>query len=269
MRKFLEWIVKNPLPTITIGGLLLYGVVRLAYALFYEPLGVTPEDVGLGYQQTLAQSALAVFLITMLVGIALAVAAATYWVSFFFYYRTAIRMLYRPGQAGGKGMTAKQRIRILEQKELSTESEKEKKALERQIRANRYLDALESRGRSRSPVMLAFSFVVAFVLASILLITRAHDAASSAKRGRPVRGDHIFGVPFLGIRAERADVVALRGAQSAQRLGLTPNHCLLYLGQSSGTTFLYAFEPSSGRGTTLRVPSSEVQVSTSGTRDAC
>lgn len=38
-------------------GLLLYAVLRIAYSSFYAPLGITPDDLGLGYVDLLAQSA--------------------------------------------------------------------------------------------------------------------------------------------------------------------------------------------------------------------
>jgi hypothetical protein len=54
-----RWIFTNPLPTITL-GLLLYGMLRLAYTTFYDEFGVTPEQVGLTYAETLSRSAVLV-----------------------------------------------------------------------------------------------------------------------------------------------------------------------------------------------------------------
>jgi hypothetical protein len=38
------------------GGLILYGALNLAYARFYDRLGLSPNDVGLGYASTLIRS---------------------------------------------------------------------------------------------------------------------------------------------------------------------------------------------------------------------
>jgi hypothetical protein len=44
-------------PVITIGGLVVYALLTLIYNQFYDALGVSPSDVGLGYTATLAGSA--------------------------------------------------------------------------------------------------------------------------------------------------------------------------------------------------------------------
>jgi hypothetical protein len=68
------WAIENPLSALTGLGLVLYGFLRLIYARFYSPLGVKPEEVGLGYAETLSQSvglllysAIMFFLILLLV----------------------------------------------------------------------------------------------------------------------------------------------------------------------------------------------------------
>ncbi len=51
------WIRQDPWVAITGGlGLVLYGVLRLAYSMFYANLGLRPEDVGFGYAEILSQS---------------------------------------------------------------------------------------------------------------------------------------------------------------------------------------------------------------------
>jgi hypothetical protein len=51
-------ITPRSLPEVlAVAGALTYGVTYLACALFYEPLGVEPADVGLSYADLLAQSA--------------------------------------------------------------------------------------------------------------------------------------------------------------------------------------------------------------------
>ena len=48
------WVARNAGVALTIGGVLLYSVLRLSAVMFYSRLGFTPEEVGLGYVETLA-----------------------------------------------------------------------------------------------------------------------------------------------------------------------------------------------------------------------
>jgi hypothetical protein len=56
---------------LSVGGILLFGALSIANSRFYERLGATPQDVGLGYANTLAQSIGFIFLalVPLLVGI--------------------------------------------------------------------------------------------------------------------------------------------------------------------------------------------------------
>src|SRR5712691_8046797 len=47
----------NPAVSLTLAGLLAYAAVRLTLGLFYGRLGLDPQDVGLGYTQSLEASA--------------------------------------------------------------------------------------------------------------------------------------------------------------------------------------------------------------------
>ncbi len=51
MRGWLSYIV----PVLTILGLAAYGLIGLAYDAFYGPLGISPDEVGINYVQTLAE----------------------------------------------------------------------------------------------------------------------------------------------------------------------------------------------------------------------
>ena len=50
------WVAENTLAALTIAGALLYGIVRFGLQLFYDEFGLAPEDVGLGYGETLARA---------------------------------------------------------------------------------------------------------------------------------------------------------------------------------------------------------------------
>lgn len=54
------------LPALSALGLLVYGLLRQLYAHFYGSLGASPEEVGLGYSETLALSGIAVLWVLVL-----------------------------------------------------------------------------------------------------------------------------------------------------------------------------------------------------------
>lgn len=63
------WVKDNVAVALTVGGLVLYVLLRLPYAVYYGRLGVDPEDVGLGYVETLARSTLAIALIVLVIAL--------------------------------------------------------------------------------------------------------------------------------------------------------------------------------------------------------
>lgn len=54
------------IPAASIIGLLVYGLLRQLYAHFYGTLGASPEEVGLGYGETLALSGMAILWVLVL-----------------------------------------------------------------------------------------------------------------------------------------------------------------------------------------------------------
>jgi hypothetical protein len=54
----LVWFLDHVTGTLTVAGLVVYGLVRLGIDAFYSRLGVTAEDVGLTYAATLSRAAL-------------------------------------------------------------------------------------------------------------------------------------------------------------------------------------------------------------------
>jgi hypothetical protein len=57
-------------------GLLLYALLRLAYSTFYQPLGVSPEELGFGYLDILAQAAVGFVVLVVVFAVLAAVTAA-------------------------------------------------------------------------------------------------------------------------------------------------------------------------------------------------
>ena len=60
------WLQSISIQTLTVLGLFVYGVLRLSSQLFYSRFGVSPEEVGLGYAEMIAQSAVGLLLVTIL-----------------------------------------------------------------------------------------------------------------------------------------------------------------------------------------------------------
>lgn len=79
-------------------GLVLYVFLRIPFAIFYEQLGTSPEEVGLGYAQLLAQS-------SVLVAVVAAVASSLTFYLLFGPFPTAFLTIgtsYRKWNGGGR-----------------------------------------------------------------------------------------------------------------------------------------------------------------------
>jgi hypothetical protein len=264
VKRFVTWLVANPVGALTVGGLAVYGVVRLSYALFYEPLGVTPEEVGLGYQQTLAESALAVVVILLILG----GAVATVLIFYATFLGLLLRFRWRVRPKSLRATTPvsiEDAIRILDEKLKKAPPDKKKgiesnlKSLFCLYRLKRSLGS-EEFPRTRSN-LIAFATLIAASVTCFALVADARNAGRAARRGDAVRGTKLAGaVPLLGVRAEPAEVSPLHGS-TRESLGLVAGvRCILYLGQSSGTAFFYVPPAKKRSGRTLRIPSSEVAI---------
>jgi hypothetical protein len=64
-----NWASNNVVPALTLAGIALYVVLRLPYSAYYGTLGATPEDVGLGYVEMLARSAVGVAALVVVAGL--------------------------------------------------------------------------------------------------------------------------------------------------------------------------------------------------------
>jgi hypothetical protein len=62
LRKIWTYVI----PAASVIGLLVYGMLRQLYATFYGSLGASPEEVGLGYSETLSLSGIAVLWIVVM-----------------------------------------------------------------------------------------------------------------------------------------------------------------------------------------------------------
>ncbi|MEU4426003.1 hypothetical protein AB0F81_35740 [Actinoplanes sp. NPDC024001] len=73
----LDWTVRYAVPLISVVGLALYGVLRLAYVLFYAQLRATPQEVGYGYVEILSSQLVGTIELVLVVTIVFLVIACT------------------------------------------------------------------------------------------------------------------------------------------------------------------------------------------------
>jgi hypothetical protein len=90
------------------------------------------------------------------------------------------------------------------------------------------------------------------VIGIFMLIEVAKSAAGDAKHGFSVHGESIFGVPFLGLRADRVSMGTARRINAA---GVNTRQ-----GEASGIVWFYAYDPKLKTGRTLRLPANNVVV---------
>lgn len=63
----LDWTIRYAVPASGLAAAVIYGVLRLSYALFYQPLRATPEEVGYGYVEILAGQLIGAVELTLVV----------------------------------------------------------------------------------------------------------------------------------------------------------------------------------------------------------
>jgi hypothetical protein len=67
----LDWITRYAVPLVGIVGAALYGVLRLAYLFFYLRLRASPDEVGYGYSQVLADELIGAIELVIIVALIL------------------------------------------------------------------------------------------------------------------------------------------------------------------------------------------------------
>jgi hypothetical protein len=69
----LERAIRRYLPLFSVLGVVLYGILRLAYVFFYLQVRTTPEEVGYGYSRVLSESVVGALELTLIVSLVFAV----------------------------------------------------------------------------------------------------------------------------------------------------------------------------------------------------
>jgi hypothetical protein len=256
------------LPAASLTGLLIYGLVRQLYAIFYGRLGATPEDVGLGYSEILSLSAAGV---CWIVAFELVVGAVAWG-----WYETQQRLVGILGrlpltQIGvgivgsvvsvGLGMLALAVELGARFPELSVSRVLFVAICVAAIVGLWVLTKVAEQAVStlpRTTRVLGTAGVLALgalVVGGAVLVTRTNNEAAQAFVGQEATPIELFGVQVLDLRAEPT-LVAWVSGDPPQAWKLLDNTCMLYLGDANGKVVLFA--PASKLVDTIRVPSSSV-----------
>ncbi len=262
--RFLKSLGESPLqyalPILTLCGLAVFGLLRQAYAVFYDRLGASPSELGFGYGETLALSAAGVAL-TILVALPFVIAlimlvcarrrshrlrlsgTQTTLLLTYVVLATTFTLLFvwpvRP--------TATTPIAAL----LLSSS-----TLVAGIAWQKRCD-LKSVVR-RLPVWVVVFVVVDMLVGWCMLLVRTDFEASRAYEGRAVHAVSVLGSPVLALRAEPSHIAWL-GPQPAGVAPL-PSHCVLYLGEGGGVGVF--FDPKNH--SIARVPIASLVVTSQG-----
>jgi hypothetical protein len=281
-RTGVSWVFEHATPVftlLTIGGSAFFG---LAYFRFYDALGLTPDEAGLGTAQILARSVLGT--LALLITISVAV------------YLFFLPFIPRLAAADLPAATPKPLSRG------------EKYAVVTLVAIDGLLLALVfviyfrpldlwfvlvqlallllayvfvtfnvriavARPRLRMqfrPVLFrmrdfvsGFLFCVAsmFTIVTLIIHSVASDQARDARQGNAVRGWSFLSMPVLGVRAEPARVTWI----GSRPKGLLLPRCVLYLGRSDSSLAVYDVV----RKDTLRLSASDVVVSVRRDRTSC
>jgi hypothetical protein len=216
----LDKAITRYLPLLGAIGVALYGILRLAYLFFYLQLRTTPEEVGYGYTQVLSQSVVGALELTLLLSVLLAV--------------------FPLGAYGGQVLIGRVKGR-------SSRS------------STRAASHASSRHFHMIRRILMRCLVVAFALVLLTLPGLAWWQGGLARSGQTVRNVYFIGIPYLPVLAVQAVPARVLWVDSGsnRQFDLSKRDCLMYLGQTNGTTVLYDVQTHES----IRLPTSDITVS--------
>lgn len=258
-------------------GLALYAILRIAYGRFYAAFGLSPDDLGLGYVELLAQSAIGAVVLLAVFGLLM-------WSFAAFYVNAGQALLedVRPARDWLRGRLGERALKESAGPVLGGVALALAGLLYWQLGSVVLAVAAVAavvvvagvgiargtrsmvRGLGHDPVRpgtvaaqrwrrgIAALAVVALVLAGATLIAQADMDADTVAEGRAAHPQ------FLGVRLTSwgAEPATLSWTTDSVDASLRPlaGVCVMYLGQSGGTIFL------ARGGATFRVPASIASV---------
>jgi hypothetical protein len=240
-----KFVRENPLGTLTLLGVVLYGLLRVCAVRFYSQFGVQPEEVGLSYAQLLAQSAAAYLALFLL--LVLGIGALLLGLELLKLIATAV--LRRAYSAAVRRKAPSEVIHRLAGW------------------------ARDSEGAVKWVVMAgAWTASAYFLVAAASFWNQSRELAKDLQQGTSISGSfditswgsvlRLFKNP-LGLRADR--VTAIETGAPGSVLNLRSRTSLFYLGQASGTAVFYDSQEKE----TIRVPASGLLICHSQKRGAC
>ena len=252
---------------LAVAAIILYGVLRIAYSVFYHGFGLTPDDLGLGYGDLLVQSAVGTVLLLVAM-LLLASIGALFAVG-------CMRVIDRAAGVEGRrlwlvcgglfGFALVTIASTFTRSQVSSDVFSGTVVLASVIVVPFGVHALiaglrgDHAGQWWRGIMVVP--VVVFAFAIWALLQKAKDDRARVLSGHPASFT-LLGFPITSWRAEDA-TVRWTNAKPASDLTSLTNSCLLYLGESGGTAFLY-------RATThrlLRISTGNIVIHTG--RDVC
>ena len=285
--RIMTWSRDHSAVALTLAGLGIYSLLTLDYRLFYGPLDVAPEEIGVGYTETAAATAAATILVvvlglsvaTLLAASALVAATGiaavlligyvavygsylglTTWILNLLWVRPQMALRARTIRRAGRedsSAVASLDEQIAKTQRLLARLHKARSRFDRAARGfypgllRGLADDLRSPLKRTALVTLIVLLLTATVL--VYLPSQAVTLASQARLGVAVAPVTVLGFPLLDVRASPTQVFWI-DLPRPPGLPFQDGDCLLSLGAADGVAVL--FEASSGR--VLRVPSSKV-----------
>jgi len=255
-------------------------VLRVAYSRFYAPFGLSPDDLGLGYVELLAQAAIGAIILLLFFGLLTSIVVAMYTEVLtepIELLESSLRTSFAtaPGQSrrAGWGYLALLFGGMLALVSVLTGAPVVTLVLVCGVAVSVLVLTVRgivrirrgvAGGNAASPTPPRNPWRIGLVAATVLpallmgatLIGAADTDADAVRQGRPVQPS-LRGIPLTTWGAEAA---TLSWTSDAIDRGLRPlaDACLMYLGQSDGVLFVYS--PHALGRATFRVPANTAAV---------
>jgi hypothetical protein len=276
-RVLLSAVASDPRALIAVIGLVLYAVLRVAYVAFYQPFGLSPDDLGFGYLDLLGQAAVATLVFTALLVVLLWIMIAVIlggirlaktrgrlpwepqeqedaghkktplWLSVVRFVWTAllfVATLLLVGEFFGLDPLPGVAPYLFSAAGLALVA----------AAALEWYEGREPRERAWVDPVVATTIFIAFAVVSATLIAQATFDADDVRDGHS-RHPTGLGMRLASWGAERA-TIRWTETDTARRVPGLEGRCVMYFGEANGTVFLYR----PGTRDTLRLPASAIVV---------
>jgi hypothetical protein len=261
--------VEQFLPIVGIIAAFIYAVLRLAYAHFYYPFEVEPEEVGLGQFQIISQSLIGLILIFL----GWLTAAAILGIVLTLVWGASALLLGKLGTLRGRG----KRLQGLRGRWLARRPSKVGTKDDQELSESSKSDSPElndsetttqgAKEHSSSDRSLWFFYGAAIIFAVILALTSFRLLFLEADRAsRAVIEDgYTISAVFYRIGTYRIIALNVKASHSTVEWKTATNmpsalkrnpQCIVYLGKANGTTVVFNVKDS----TTIRFPTNDAVI---------